>query len=271
MIAFANAKINLGLYVTAKREDGYHAIESIFLPISLHDVIEVANSSEQNVVFKSEGIAIDGLPEDNLCYKAYHLLKKDYQIGGIDCYLLKNLPIGAGLGGGSSDAAFMLKLLNDLFSLNLSSQALEKYAAQLGSDCPFYINNKTSFVSGRGEIMEPVELNLADKHIIVVYPDIHISTKQAYSQIKPHSAPVDLKEISNLHIKDWRENISNDFEKSILPLYPQIGLIKEKLYDHGAIYASMSGSGSAVYGIFDEKVNLQKQFPDFYCRACQII
>lgn len=269
MIAFANAKINLGLYVTGKRTDGFHDLESIFLPVSLCDVVEIIPSDSNDIEFQSLGISVDGNPHDNLCVRSYDLLKKDFNIPGVNACLLKNIPIGAGLGGGSSDAAVMLKLLNDFFSLKLSRHDLKKYAEKLGSDCPFFIDNKPVFVTGRGEIMDSIALDLSNKFLMIVHPGIHVSTASAYSMIIPQKHASDIRELVKLPMKEWRQNISNDFEKPMIELHPEIGAIKDKLYAQGAIYASMSGSGSAVYGIFDSPINGEINFSPSFSRSCK--
>jgi 4-diphosphocytidyl-2-C-methyl-D-erythritol kinase len=264
MIAFANAKINLGLYITSKRPDGYHSIESIFLPISLSDVIEVVPSEQPGIFFKTDGISVDGNAENNLCVKAYNLLKEEFGIPSVEAFLLKNIPIGAGLGGGSSDAAFMLKSLNSLFELNLSPDELKARAAMLGSDCPFFIDNTSAFVSGRGEVMEVVETGLDGMPIIVVHPGIHISTVEAYRNIYPQAAPHHLKEILKQPIEEWQQHVRNDFESFMIDRFPEIGLIKSELIKAGALYASMSGSGSAVYGIFNSHVEIPQSLKKYF-------
>ncbi len=254
MIAFPNCKINLGLYVTEKRADGFHHIESIFLPVALTDVLEVIVSQNESVEFSISGIEIKGNKEDNICIKAYQLLRQDFQLTGIKMALLKNIPTGAGLGGGSSDGAFMLKLLSDIFHLQLNQEQLKNYAAKLGSDCPFFIENIPAFVSGRGEVMEEIKLDISKKTIVIVQPKIHISTPKAYQLVTPKKAAYDLRDIQSLAIHEWKNYIGNDFENPIGSLHPEILEIKNKLYAAGAVYASMSGSGSAVYGIFENEI-----------------
>lgn len=264
MIAFANAKINLGLYITTKRPDGYHSIESILLPISLSDVIEVVPSLQPGISFETEGIAVDGNAENNLCVKAYNLLKEEFGIPGVEVFLLKNIPIGAGLGGGSSDAAFTLKSLNSLFELNLSPDELKVRAAMLGSDCPFFIDNKSAFVSGRGEVMEVVETGIDGMPIVVVHPGIHISTVEAYRNIHPQAAPHNLKELLKQPIDEWQRHVRNDFEPFMIDRFPEIGFIKSELIEAGATYAAMSGSGSAVYGIFNSHVEIPHTLKNYF-------
>ncbi len=255
MISFANAKINIGLLITGKREDGYHNIETIFYPVKLYDVVETRIQAEFS--FKSHGIAI---PEGglNLCEKAFQLLKKDHDINAVSIDLLKNIPIGAGLGGGSSDAAFVLKALNELNNLNLSNDQLEAYAVQLGADCPFFIQNKPVFASGIGADFEDVELDLSSYYIVLINPEIHISTQEAYANVHPQSPSLDLKRAIRLPIQEWKYNIVNDFELGIFQKYPVIEKLKNAFYEKGAIYAAMSGSGSTVYGIFEEPIILDE-------------
>jgi 4-diphosphocytidyl-2-C-methyl-D-erythritol kinase len=271
MLFFPNAKVNLGLYVTEKRLDGYHNIESIFMPIHLCDVLDIVTTSNDQFELEVLGIVIDGNIEENICWKAWQLLREHHNIGGAKCILLKNIPTGAGLGGGSSDGAFMLKALNELYQLKLDQKTLEEYAAQLGSDCPFFIENTPKFVSGRGEFLSAIELNLKRYFITVVHPGIHVSTPKAYSLIQPTSADINLREISSIPIQEWKNNLNNQFEKPICELHPQIGMIKETLYEAGAIYAAMSGSGSAVIGIFEEDKNLTHLFPSYFCRTVNFL
>ena len=254
MISFANAKINLGLSITEKRQDGYHNIETIFYPVNLYDVIEFKEAEE----FSFEAYGID-IPSDgtNLCTKAYNLLKNDFpQLKPFSIKLLKNIPVGAGLGGGSSDAAFVLKGLNELNGLGLNCEQLQAYASKLGADCAFFIENKTLFAEGIGTDFTEVSIDLSDYFIVIIKPEIHISTAEAYRNITPQIPKVDLKRAIQLPIQEWKYYISNDFELGIFEKYPIIQQIKHKLYEKGALYASMSGSGSSVFGIFEEKINL---------------
>jgi len=254
MITFPNAKINLGLNVVAKRDDGYHNIETIFYPVSgLTDILEIVESDDFS--FHSTGIHVDSAPEDNLCVKAYRILEREYQLPPVSIYLHKIIPLGAGLGGGSSDASFTLTTLNTIFGLNISSGQLKNYASVLGSDCAFFIDNIPSKASGRGELLEPVEVNLNGLHIVLETPDIHVSTKEAYSNIVPQIPDISVSEIMKLPIDKWKNLLQNDFEKSIFPLHPEIARIKEKMYEQGAIYSSMSGSGATVFGLFSDLVD----------------
>jgi len=252
MLLHPNAKINIGLNVVEKRSDGYHNIETIFYPIGLSDVLSVERSETcSDYSFSASGIAIDGEPEDNLIIKAYRLLQSEYEIPPIDISLVKQIPFGAGLGGGSADAAFMLKALNELFELKISVKKLEKLAAELGADCPVFIRSKAVFASGIGNEFTSIKLSLKNYFLLLVKPDIHVSTPEAYSLIVPQKPQHSLLELIKNPINEWKNGIKNDFEKSVFARYPEIEKIKGNLYDLGAIYASMSGSGSAVYGIFE--------------------
>lgn len=257
MIAFPNAKINIGLNVIEKRPDGFHNIESIFFPIlDVKDILEIVeNFDSSDVVFSSSGITIPGNKNENLCLKAYHLIKNDFDIPPVKIHLHKIIPIGAGLGGGSSDAAFTLKILNQLFHLEISQKKLLEYARQLGSDCAFFIVNKPIYAFNKGDEFYDVELNLNNYKILVDYPSIHISTADAYAGITPKKPRYSILELIKNPIESWKNNIFNDFEKSILKKFPEIEESKIKMYQNGAIYASMTGSGSAVFGIFDNKSN----------------
>jgi 4-diphosphocytidyl-2-C-methyl-D-erythritol kinase len=275
MICFPNSKINLGLHVINKREDGFHNLESLFLPIPLCDILEIAPlniDSKNKFEYKPYGLAVDGELEKNLIYKAWLLLANKYDLSPISCAFYKNIPMGAGLGGGSSDAAFCLKLLNDYFKLGLSKNELLDYAAILGSDCPFFIENKPSFISGRGEIIENFELNLKGYHLVIVKPEVHISTAMAFSAVnkRGENAKGELKGILRQPISAWKNSLFNDFEKSIFPHAPIIEAIKNQLYATNAIYASMSGSGSAVFGIFDKKQNLKSEFKEHFYFECEL-
>ena len=261
MLSFPNAKINIGLYITEKRSDGFHNLESCFYPVGWSDVLEILPA--QKLHFKSTGIAIPGNPENNLCLKAYHLVSQDFKLPPVMIHLHKIVPIGAGLGGGSADCAFTIKTLNDLFELNMSVETMESYARQLGSDCAFFIQNKPKFCFGKGDKFEEIGLDLSSKFIVLVNPNIHISTAEAYSGVKPSKANVDLKKILQTPMNQWIDVVKNDFETHLLPKYPAIGNIKKSLYVHGAEYASMTGSGSTVLGIFKQEIDLREVFADY--------
>jgi len=248
MIVFPNAKINIGLNVVSKREDGYHNLETIFFPIKLSDALEFAEAEETTLT--TSGIHIDGEPEQNLILKAYRLLQSDFNLPPLQFHLHKVIPFGAGLGGGSSDAAFTLKMLNEYFNLELSIQKLEFYASQIGADCPFFIHNKPTFATGIGNKFHNIELDLSDYEIVVLKPNVSVSTPEAYKNVIPRNPKFRLTEIIKTPVDQWKNLVVNDFENSVFPKYPQIAELKQLLYDLGAHFASMSGSGSAVFGIF---------------------
>lgn len=261
MIVFPNAKINIGLNIVEKREDGYHNLESVFLPIGWKDALEVIidkNNSNGNVSFSSSGLAIPGDVNDNLCIKSYRIIQQDYDLPAIKIHLHKNIPMGAGLGGGSSDAAFCIKAINEVCELNLAWGEMHHYAKQLGSDCSFFITNKPTYATQKGDVLETISLNLSGKFILIVHPGIHVSTAQAYAGVKPQKALYNLEEVVlNEPIESWKEKVKNDFEKSVFEQHSEIKNIKDKMYDYGAVYASMSGSGSAVYGIFNQEPTME--------------
>lgn len=264
MILFPNAKINLGLNIVSKRSDGYHNLETIFYPLPIKDALEVIPSTDEKDSFIEAGLKVDAVAENNLVMKALRLLRQGYDIPPIEVHLLKKIPFGAGIGGGSADAAFMLKLLNDQFSLGINNERLVQLAAKLGADCPFFIYNRPMFATGIGEILEPVELSLDQYNLVLVKPDIHVSTKDAFALVKPQYPEISLKAIVKRPIKEWKGLMYNDFEKSIFPQYSEIETIKEKLYALGAVYASMSGSGSSVYAIFNGEADIKGEFNGCY-------
>ncbi len=248
MITFPNAKINLGLQILRKRADGYHDISSVFLPIPLKDALEVVEST--SLTFTSSGLPIPGSSDDNLCLKAYHLLKQSFELPAVNIHLHKAIPMGAGLGGGSADGAFLLVMLNKKFQLGLSDNQLEGYAAQLGSDCPFFVKNEPAIASGRGTELSRFHLDLKGHHLVLVFPGIHVGTREAYAGVKPNEHQPSIKEIFSKPIADWNGLLVNDFEKSVFPNHSTLKRIKEELYKSGAIYASMTGSGSTMYGLY---------------------
>ena len=252
MIHTPNCKINLGLFVTEKRPDGFHNLETIFLPVPLCDRLEIEKSDAFS--FQLEGIPLDSDSESNLCVKAYRLLKQDFpQIGNVRMRLEKNIPSGAGLGGGSADAAETLKMLDELFNLGLSVPRLQEYAARLGSDCPVFIGNKAVFATGRGEIFhEMPAVDFGHCEMLLLKPSDSVSTAEAYRGIRPQPAPCDLREAVRRPMATWKDSISNQFEESVFPGHPAIRECKERLYREGAIYASMTGSGACVFGFFPE-------------------
>ncbi len=266
MIFFPNCKINIGLNITEKRPDGFHNIETVFVPISISDVIEITeNKSDKKINFKNTGLEINCKPGNNLIIKAYELIKSDFDIPPINIHIHKKIPFGAGLGGGSSDASFTLKALNSLFKLNLTNKKLSNYAGKLGSDCAFFIENKAVFAEKKGDVFSDISINLKDYHIYVIKPDITVGTQEAYQNIIPKNTEIKLPDLIKKDISTWKENIINDFEHNIFKKYPEIEKIKNNLYKQGAIYASMSGSGSSVYGIFKNRCEIKK-YNYFLCR-----
>ena len=265
MIFFPNCKINLGLYITAKRADGFHNLETVFYPLPITDAIEIisSNQKEKEIDFNLSGATIDG--GDNICIKAYQLLKKDFpELPSVQMHLHKNIPIGAGLGGGSADGAFTLLLLNKKFGLQLTEERLLNYALKLGSDCPFFIKNTPCIASGRGEVLTEIELDLSAYKIVIVNPGIHINTGWAFSQLTPKAPAYSLAETIKKPVHAWKDFLINDFEAPICQHHPAIKNVKEDLYRSGAVYASMSGSGSTVFGLFTKEQNVSFSFPTTY-------
>jgi len=255
MISFPNAKINIGLNVTERRPDGYHNIETIFYPIKINDALEIIEADKLS--FESSGLEIPGRVEDNLCIKGYHLLKKDFDIPPVKIHLHKHIPIGAGLGGGSADAAFFIRLLNQYFNLGLTEIQMMAYARQLGADCAFFIQNRPVFAFEKGDEFEPVKLDLSAYKIVLVMPPVHVSTGEAYGGVKPAPVKDSLMELIYLPVTEWKNHIKNDFELSVFKSHPAIRGVKAALYEAGAIYAAMSGSGASVFGIFKETPELR--------------
>jgi 4-diphosphocytidyl-2-C-methyl-D-erythritol kinase len=254
MITFPNAKINIGLNITERRPDGYHNLETVFYPIKINDALEIIESDKLS--FQSSGIEIPGRVEDNLCVQGYHLLKKDYDIPPVTIHLHKHIPIGAGLGGGSADAAFFIKLVNEKFELGMSIAQMEDYARVLGADCAFFIENKPVFAFEKGDEFESIRLDLSAYKIVLVMPPVQVSTAEAYRGVKPAPVKESLIELINLPINQWKKHIKNDFEESIFKNHVEIRGVKAALYEAGALYASMSGSGSSVFGIFETQPDL---------------
>jgi 4-diphosphocytidyl-2-C-methyl-D-erythritol kinase len=252
MLSFPNCKINLGLHVTRRRDDGYHDLETVFYPLPLKDALEIIRGTGDTVQFNQTGLAIAGDSDSNLCVRAWQLLKKDFpELPGINMHLHKTISIGAGLGGGSADGAFALALLNRLFQLGIDPTRLESYALQLGSDCPFFIRNRPTLATGRGEVMTDVELDLSAYSFVMVNPGIHVSTAEAFKGITPRQPARSIRDIVQLPVEEWKQaGLTNDFEAPVCNQYPVISAIKKSLYAAGASYASMTGSGSSVYGIF---------------------
>jgi 4-diphosphocytidyl-2-C-methyl-D-erythritol kinase len=264
LIVFPNCKINLGLNILCKRDDGFHNLETVFFPVGFHDVLEILPAPNNTTQLTVTGISA-GKAEDNLCMKAFNLLQKDYsQLPGIYMHLHKAIPPGAGLGGGSADAAYTLQLLDQLFNLTISEKKMQEYTLQLGSDCPFFLINKPCVATSRGEVLEPVNLFLSGYKILLVNPGIHIHTNEAFKQIKPAVPGKKIKEIIQQPVETWKTELVNDFEKIVFKKYPQVKKIKESLYETGAVYAAMSGSGSTVYGIFKKDSIINYLFEPAY-------
>ena len=281
MIIFPNCKINLGLQIIRRRNDGYHDLQTVFYPTKIYDALEVIQepgessknypampdgvTAKEALQFECTGLDVGNDPVTNLCVKAFQILKKDFpQIPSSQMHLHKTIPIGAGFGGGSADGAFTLLLLNQKFGLGISRETLLDYALQLGSDCPFFIINKPCYATGRGEFLEHISLDLSSYRFIIVHPGIHINTSQVFSEITPTGATTSIKEIVKQPIETWRHELKNDFEEPIFKNYPEVKKIKNDLYESGSIYSSMSGSGSAVYGIFEKDHTDFPKFPSSY-------
>jgi len=250
MLAFPICKINLGLYITERRADHFHNLLTCFYPVQWNDILEIVPQMEFE--FVQTGLQVGGKPEENLCLKAYQLLKKDYSLPHIRLHLHKIIPMGAGLGGGSSDAAFVLKTLNETFELNIEEPKLENYAARLGSDCAFFVRNRPVIASGRGEVMQDFDLDLKGTHILVIYPAVHVSTADAFGGVKPRAFEVDFAQLLS-DSNRWKFELHNQFEETIFPKYPKLNELKQELYNMGAWYAAMSGSGSAIFGLFGKE------------------
>lgn len=253
MLCFPNAKINIGLYITARRNDGYHDLETVFYPVQLKDALEITGSTNGTTALHMSGLPVPGGADSNLVWKAWQLLSASFPekiSRPLDIYLHKVIPMGGGMGGGSSDGAHMLHLLNNYFGLGLGMAQLEAYALQLGSDCPFFIHNRPAFASGRGELLEPLSIDLSGYDIWLVCPALHVSTAAAFAGIQPAAAGFDLRRIADLPVAHWRDHIRNDFERVVFSQHPVLDDIKRQLYDQGAVYASMSGSGATLYGLF---------------------
>lgn len=261
MLVFPNAKINIGLNITEKRADGFHNIESCFYPVGWSDALEI--TLDETFSFHSDGISIPGNGADNLCTKAYHIIAADYDLAPVKMHLLKAIPIGAGLGGGSADAAFAIKALNQLFDLKISFEKQLEYARRLGSDCAFFIRNEPAYCYEKGDVFEPINLDLKGKWIVLVNPGLHISTVEAYSGVVPKRSDIDLRNVLKQPIATWKREVKNDFEATLFIKYPLLDKIKAELYEQGASYAAMSGSGSTLFGIFESERDLKRHFSRF--------
>jgi 4-diphosphocytidyl-2-C-methyl-D-erythritol kinase len=270
MITYPNAKINLGLHVVSRRSDGFHNIETVFYPIPLQDALEVKDmgtDSKEDTNVQITGSRLDCSIDENLAVKVYRFLQEKYSLPKIQIYLYKHIPVGAGLGGGSSDAAFMMKLLNDKYKLGLSDTDMQHLITSLGADCAFFIENKPKFATGIGDVFTPIGLSLKGYYLLLVKPEVSINTAEAYKGITPKKPELDLQEIVKIPIEQWKDLLKNDFETTIFPHHPEIAAIKDKMYDLGALYASMSGSGSTVYGLFKQPIDhAENIFSGYFCR-----
>ena len=271
MITFPVAKINLGLNVVEKRPDGYHNLQTVFYPVPIMDALEIVPMSDGfpsdvDCDLKVTNITIEGDEQRNLVVRAYQLLKQDFSdLPRVHAHLWKGIPTQAGMGGGSSDCGYMIRLLNETFDLGLTSKQMQQYAARLGADCAFFIESRASYAEGIGELLQPIDLDLSGWHIGVVRPDIPVPTKEAFSRIHPHYPALNCREAVMQPVETWRDTLINDFEESVFALHPEIGNVKEQLYKMGATYAAMSGSGSALFGLFkDEPDGLRQAFPDMF-------
>jgi 4-diphosphocytidyl-2-C-methyl-D-erythritol kinase len=253
MITFPNCKINIGLWVTQRRADGYHNIQTLMVPVPWCDALEIVPTLGSQTTLTITGNKVDATTEENLCFLAWKLMAEKYNIPAVEMHLHKVIPSGAGLGGGSADAAFTLKMLNSLFKLNLDSETLRSLAVQLGMDCPFFIDNVPALSTGRGEFLKPITLKINGLNIVIVKPPIHVSTAAAFAGIKPQYRENSLADFCEVPIQAWKKKLKNDFEQSVFGLYPDIEELKNRMYRKGAVYASMSGSGSAVYGLFENQ------------------
>lgn len=256
MVSFPNAKINLGLNIVRRRPDGYHDLETVFYPIGWRDVLEVTphadgDRQDEDVRLTLTGIVPEGAPSDNLCVKAWRILRREVPgLPPVAMHLHKTIPTGAGLGGGSSDGVAALRMLSEMYELPLTTERLESLALELGSDCPFFVRNRPCFAQGRGERMQELSLDLGGYSLMVVHPGIHVSTARAFAGVQPKVPELSIPEILREPVENWRGRLLNDFEASVFAAYPAIAGIRDALYAQGAVYASMSGSGSSVYGIF---------------------
>ncbi len=262
MIVFPNGKINLGLSVLNKRTDGFHNIESVVYPVPIYDALEFQPSKK--FTLSLYGMKIPGEIENNIVFKAWKLLQDEHQIPPIEIKLFKGIPIGSGLGGGSSDAAFLIKSLNEYFELGLSTKTLFQFTEKLGSDCPFFIKNEATLIQGRGEILKRLDLSLKGKHIVIVCPEIQISTQKAFQNIQPSKPKIELREVISLPIEQWQDKLVNGFERLIFKKYPTLKKAKTILKNEGSFYTSLTGSGAAIYGIFDHTIDLKNKFPDYF-------
>ena len=279
MITFPCAKINLGLNIVSKRENGYHNLETVFYPIPLYDALEIKYMDEKfpstvSCDLKVSGNAVECDEQSNLVVKAYNLLAKDFKLPRVHTHLFKNIPSQAGLGGGSSDAAYMIRLLDERFRLNIGISEMERYAARLGADCAFFITSEPSFATGIGDELIPVDGprgNLEGYYLVLVKPDVAVSTREAYAHISPKVPAKCCRDIVRQPIDTWKDELVNDFEAPIFAIHPVLQYVKEKLYAMGAVYASMSGSGSALFGIFrEEQKTVEQSFEGMFVKTLKL-
>nr|WP_314696354.1 4-(cytidine 5'-diphospho)-2-C-methyl-D-erythritol kinase [uncultured Prevotella sp.] len=279
MITFPCCKINLGLNIVAKRPDGYHNLETVFYPVPLCDALEIKKMDEEfpsstPIDLKVTGNIVACDETKNLVVRAYHLLAEDYKLPRVHAHLFKRIPMQAGLGGGSADAAYMIRLLDERFRLNMGNAEMEHYAAQLGADCAFFIRSEIAYATGIGEVLEPADTeknNLEGYYLVLIKPDVAVSTAEAFAGITPKKPVKCCRDIVRQPIDTWRSELTNDFEKSIFAIHPILATIKEKLYEHGALYAQMSGSGSTIFGIFGQKpTSIEELFPDMFTYSVRL-
>ena len=273
MVVFPRAKINIGLRIVEKRPDGYHNIETFFYPVALSDALEfvVRKDNRRHDTLRVTGLMNESDPENNLVMKAVRLMRRSFDFPGIRIHLHKGIPVGAGLGGGSSDAAGILRALNRYFEFGLNAEELRSFAGRLGSDSSFFVDSSPSFAEGVGNILSEFPLDLGGYHIAILWPDINISTVEAYAGCTPGPSELPLRQLLSMPVSEWRDRVVNDFEPNIFSKYPQVGRIKDALYEAGAIYASMSGSGSAVYGIFRDEPVLPREISPYLLNNADIL
>lgn len=274
MLLLPGCKINIGLNVVARRPDGYHDLETVFYPIPLRDNLEFNEMGEDapDCRLTLKGFALDGNADDNLVVKVYRSLKAEFQLPSLDIFLYKNIPLGAGLGGGSSDAAYMMNGLNEAYDLGLSQEEMEQRLAKFGADCPFFVKNQPAYATGIGDILTPINVCLKGKYILLVKPDIFVSTREAYSGVTPRPSAHPLEEAVLQPVETWRDTVVNDFEESVFAHHPRLAAIKQILYDMGAVYAAMSGSGSTIYGLFNRPVpEAEKVFANCFVFSQRLI
>lgn len=276
MIIFPKAKINLGLNVVSRRPDGYHNLQTVFYPVPLSDALEVTVMDEQfpsaaGCDLKVTGISIEGDEQHNLVVRAYDALRQEFpNLPRVHAHLHKAIPTQAGMGGGSSDGAAMLVLLNRMCELGLSEAELVERAARLGADCPFFVSSRPAYAEGIGERLQPIDLSLHGWYLGVVRPNVPVSTKEAFALVKPQQPGVCCRDVVKKPVEQWRYGLVNDFEASVFAQHPEIGVVKERLYELGAVYSAMTGSGSAVVGLFSRPVELQSVFPGMFCAMMEM-